>query len=447
MKIMNISQSPSNKTSLSQIICVIMIVILGISAFGIYILSQSFLSPFQKIFYNTSVSKVQNGGSRNTYLEMSLRPELRLDTDKLIQNIVITPDAKFSANYKDGSIVVDLGTAITPDTAYTMSFKKETGLKTLDNFGYSFRSPKPMLAYLSEKNTVNSAIVKKEVGGAEENIIKKSFILDYSMTLDYVIYSYRDSADYASRAQIGVYNIADKSTSILPGRYDQFFELITEEQSNQAIIGKEDSSYALLDLASLTIKPLTGIDGKYSTFLSFASPQYVVYNTSSFANNTILFDLNTLTGTLIGKFTKVIAVDNKSGNICLSSLNNPDKIYTYSADGKTTEVSIPIESIDDIVSSRDCQKIVVKNLNISDSLSFNVSALDSKSMIPELIKTQNSVSIGEFVTDQSTRYFGYSLVEGIGAGSYNNFVLYDRKAGKDTKVVESIKNISQVLVY
>jgi hypothetical protein len=435
-----------SKSTINSILLPILIVISVFSLLGVYFLSSYYVSPFQKIYFNQSVSKVQHGGARSSYLELFLRPELKFDSTTLTQKIVIEPKIDFVPTFKDGVLIVDFTQNLSPDTQYTIKFEKGTQLPTLDNFKYKFATQKPTLTFLEEKNTPQSAIVEKTVGGESKTIIKKPFILMYSMTPEYIIYSSRDNADYTTEVEITIYNKESKVSKTLPEKYNQFFQAITDEQSNQAIISKDDSSYSLLNMATMDTKPLTGIDGKFNTFLAFASPQFLVYNTVTYSSNTILYDLNTAKGTLIGKYAKVLAVDNQNGNICMSSYDKSNKVFVYSTDGKTTEISIPAEETDDLVTNNSCDKIGYKTISPDPTQSFINHFYNDKSKQNTIVSTETAVPAGEFSMDKSGKYIGYGIVTGSGIKAYNTYILHDEKSFENKKPLENIKNASGVYI-
>jgi hypothetical protein len=439
------------KNSLPNITITFLTIVLAsvtiFSIIGIYFLSGFYVSPFQKVYFNQSISKVQHGGARNYYLELVLRPELKFDTNTLMQKIIVEPKADFKPNFKDGLLTIDFAQKLTPDTNYVIKFEKGTNLPNLDTFSYKFTTQKPNLAYLQDKNTAQSAIIEKTQGGEPKTIIKKPFILSYSMTPEYIIYSFRDNADYTTAAEIGIYNKESQTTKVLPDKYNQFFQTITDEQSNQAIISKDDSSYSLLNMATLDLKILNGIDGKFNTFLAFASPQFIVYNTVSYSSNTILYDLTTEKGTLIGKYAKVLSVDSANGNICMSSYEKSNKIFVYSTDGKTSEISIPAPETDDLITNNSCDKIGYKTLLPDQSIGFESRLYDGTDKTNIVISTESSIAAGDFVIDKSGKYTGYGLVVGSGISAYNAFTVHDQKSFANKKPLELIKNASNVYIY
>jgi hypothetical protein len=435
------------KSIFNSILPPVLIAISVFSLLGVYFLSTFYVSPFQKIYFNQSVSKVQHGGARNYYLELVLRPELKFDSISLTQKLDLEPKVDFTPSFKDGTLIVDFAQNLSPDTQYTVKFEKGTQLPTLDSFTYKFTTQKPNLTYLEEKNTPQSAIVEKIVGGESKTIIKKPFILMYSMTPEYIIYSSRDNSDYTTPVDITIYNKESKTSKTLPDKYNQFFQVITDEQSNQAIISKDDSSYSLLNLSTLDTKQLTGIDGKFNTFLAFASPQFLVYNTVTYSSNTILYDLNTAKGTLIGKYAKVLGVDSQNGNICMSSYDKSNKIFVYSVDGKTNEISLPTNETDDLVTNNGCDKIGYKTISPEATQSFTSHFYDDKTKQNNIISTESAVPAGEFIIDKSGKYMGYSIVAGSGIKAYNSFILQDEKSSENKKPLENIKNASGVYIY
>jgi hypothetical protein len=440
-----------NKQSISTIsntfISLILVFITTLSLVGIYFLSGFYVSPFQKIYFNESVSRVQNGGSRNYYLELVVRPELKFDTNTLMQKLIIEPKTDFVPNFKNGLLTIDFGQKLNPDTQYTLKFEKGVNLPTLDTFAYNFTTQKPTLNYLQEKNTAQSAIMEKVVGGEPKTLIKKAFILMYSMTPEYIIYSYRDNSNYATAVDIAVYNKQSQTTRVLTDKYNQFFQAITDEQSNQAVISKDDSSYSLLDMATLDIKPLTGIDGKFNTFLAFASPQFLIYNTVTYSSNTILYDIKSAKGTLIGKYAKVLGVDNLTGNICLSSYDKSNKVFVYSTEGKTTELSVPVQETDELVTNSSCDKIGYKTLIPDQAVGFISNFYDDKSKKNIIFSTETSVPSGEFIIDNSGKYLGYNTVVGSGIKAYNAFNLHNEQSFAAKKPLETIKNITNLYIY
>lgn len=433
----------------------VMIVVAILSMVGIYFLSSFYVSPFQKIYFDESVSKVQNGGARNSYLELILRPELRFDSNNLISKTNIEPKVNFNANFKDGSFIIDFTQNLQPNTEYSLSFEKGTNLPTLDTFKYKFATRKPTLTYLQEKNTSDSQIARKIVGEEAKVLIKKPFILSYSLTPEYIIYAFRGDPKYTTPAQIGIYSIETQETKILPGEYDQFFEIISDEQSNQAVIksnlgtesGKDNSVYSLIDLATLSMKPVKGIEGDYSTFLSFVSPQFVVYNSVTFSSNTSLLDLNNSKATFIGKFRSVVGVDTDSGNICLNSFESSDKVFIYGADGKISEIKLPEQETDEIISNNTCDKIAYKTLPVDGSAGFLTYVYDTTTKESKIISTETSVPAGEFVIDKSGKYIGYSITVGSGTTAFNTFILHDESSFVNKKPLDLIKNATKVYIY
>jgi hypothetical protein len=431
----------------SIFLTLILTIITVISLVGIYFLAQFYVSPFQKIYFQKFVSKVQNGGARNYYLELMLRPEIKFDPKLLLEKITIEPKVDFVPNLKDGVITIDFSQNLRPDTQYLLRFEKGSQLPTLDTFTHRFTTHKPTLTYLQEKNTGQSAIIEKSVGGEAKTIIKKPFILMYSMTPEYIIYSFRENADYTTPVEIAIYQKETQITKVLPEKYNQFFQAITDEQSNQAIISKDDSSYTLLDMTTLATKTLSGIDGKFNTFLAFASPQFLVYNTVTYSSNTILYDLNTSKGTLIGKYAKVLGVDSLTGNICMSSFEKSNKVFVYSTNGKTTELTVPAEETDDLATNNSCNKIGYKTILPNESVGFVSHLYDNNAKKDITISNEPTVPAGEFIIDKSGKYIGYGLVLGSGIKAYNAFILHDEQSFEKKIPLENIKNASGVYIY
>ncbi|MBC7472125.1 MAG: hypothetical protein H7196_02580 [candidate division SR1 bacterium] len=447
--------SKPNRNIINIFLFPVMIAVVILSMVGIYFLSNYYVSPFQKIYFDESVSKVQNGGARNSYLELVLRPELRFDSNNLISKINVEPKVKFNANFKDSSLIIDFAQKLLPDTEYSLSFEKGIGLPTLDTFKYKFTTQKSTLTYLQEKNTSESLIARKVVGQEAKTLVKKPFIINYSLTPEYIIYAFRTDAEYTTPVQISIYSIQTQETKILSGKYDQFFEIISDEQSNQAIIksnlgtesGKDNSVYSLIDLATLNTKPIKGVEGDYSTFLSFVSPQFVVYNSVTFSSNTSLLDLNNSKGTFIGKFRKVVGVDTDSSNICLNSFESSDKVFIYGSDGGITEIKLPEQETDEIVSNNTCDKIAYKTLPENGSSGFVVHIYDTSNKQSKVMATVTSVPAGEFVIDKSGKYIGYSITIGSGITAFNTFILHDENSFMSKKPLDLIKNASNVYIY
>jgi hypothetical protein len=445
---MKTDKTPKNSSKLlANIVFGATIFITLLSLVGIYVLSTFYVSPFQKVYVTDTVNKVQSGGVHNYYVEMVLRPELRFDTNALLSKVTIDPRVDFTSKLADGVLTLDFGQSLVPDKQYTISFAKGTNLPTLDTYKYTFSTQKPTLMYLKEKNTQQSAIIQKKLGGETTILIQQPFILYYSMTPEYIVYAFRDNADYSTPAKVAVYTIENQSTQILPDIYDQFFDVITDEQSNQAILGKKDSSYVVLDMATKEMKSLPNIEGKYNSFLAFASPQFVMYNTVSFSNNTILYDLKNQKGTLIGKFTKVLNVNHNNGNVCLSALDSPDKVFVYSPDGKTDEIKLPVSNIDEIATNHTCDKAAYKTTDSENSIGFTTHIFDSKTNSTKIVSQEKAIPIGDFILDNSGTYVGYTIVIGAGKESYNQFILHDQTSFENKNPIESIKNATQVLIY
>jgi hypothetical protein len=415
-----------------------------VSLAGIYLLSGYLVAPFQKVYFNETISKFQNGGTRNYYLEFITRPELRFDTQKILGKIKVQPPVQFDAKFKDGSLIVDFGQTLKPETRYQVSFEKGTDLPALDRYSYTFNTPKPTLVYLQEKNTAGSAIVMRQLGLATKTLVSRPFLQTYSITPEYLIYTYKDNAEIVTPLKIAIYNIEAQTTREVAGRYDQFFDIITDEISNQAVVSKKDSSYELLDLATGNSKKLANIDGRYNSFLAFASPGYLIYNTVVDSSRTVFYDIGAASGTLIGKYSRVIGVDSVNSKVCLVSSDTSDKIFRYGSDGGTTETVLPLITNDDIVASQDCLRIATKTATSFDTLGITITYFDTNKEKPEQITQEKDFVQGEFVMDNSGTYFGYNLSRGLGKDMYTEFVLHDHF----NQILPSpLKNISGVVIY
>jgi hypothetical protein len=435
------------KSLIERYIFSILISVSILSMTGIYYLATFVVSPFQKIYFNESITRVQNGGSRNYYLELITRPDLKFNQEALGNGIQIDPQAEFTKKIQNGVVTVDFGQSLTPDQEYTLSFQKNTGISTLDSFKYKFKTKKLNIAYIELQNTPSSSIKLKMAEGEIKTLVKNSFILNMTMTPEYIIYSSRGDDKYSTAIDISIYNIETGNTKQLPGKYNQFFKFVANEESNQAIIENEDSSYSLLDLATLSIKPLSGTEGKYNSFLSFPSPQFLIYNTITFSSNTILFDLTKSTGILIGKFSKVLGLENTTGNICMSTYADSNKVFVYTSEGKIEEILLPVNESDEISTNNGCDKIAYKTLAGLESTGFTTHLYDTKSKQVKEISTETSLPAGEFVVDKSGKYIGYGIVVGSGTSAYNNFFVYNTQASAKSKPLETIKNATSVFVY